>query len=38
MVAEFEAVSQAMGEPDADIDALSTKMDRLQVCNMNEFH
>jgi hypothetical protein len=31
MVAEFESISLKMGEPDADIDALSNKMDRLQV-------
>jgi hypothetical protein len=31
MVAEFESISVKMGEPDADIDALSSKMDKLQV-------
>ena len=31
MVAEFEAVSVKMSDPDADIDALSSKMDRLQA-------
>lgn len=31
MVADFETISLKMGEPDADIDALSSKMDRLQV-------
>jgi sulfate-transporting ATPase len=31
MIAEFEAISLKMGEPDADIDALSSKMDRMQV-------
>lgn len=31
MVAQFEAISLQMGEPGADIDALSSKMDRLQV-------
>uniref|UniRef100_A0A7S0RSR6 ABC transporter domain-containing protein n=1 Tax=Chlamydomonas leiostraca TaxID=1034604 RepID=A0A7S0RSR6_9CHLO len=30
MVAQFEAISLQMGEPGADIDALSSKMDRLQ--------
>jgi hypothetical protein len=32
MVAEFEAVSVAMSEPGADLDALTNKMGRLQVC------
>ena len=31
MVAQFEAVSMAMTEPDADLDALTNKMSRLQV-------
>ncbi len=31
MVAEFERVSMAMSEPDADLDALTHKMSRLQV-------
>jgi hypothetical protein len=31
MVAEFEAVSVAMSQPDADLDALTNKMGRLQV-------
>ena len=31
MVAEFEAISMKMSEPDADIDSLSVKMDKLQV-------
>jgi len=31
MVSEFESISLKMGEPDADIDALSAKMDRLQT-------
>ena len=31
MVADFETISLKMGEPNADIDALSSKMDRLQV-------
>ena len=30
MVAEFEAISQKMAEPDADIAALTSKMDRIQ--------
>ncbi|KAI8464117.1 MAG: ABC family transporter [Monoraphidium minutum] len=37
MVAEYEAVSQKMAEPDADFDALTKKMERLQdtldACN-----
>lgn len=32
MVSEFERVSMAMSEPDADLDALTNKMSRLQVC------
>jgi hypothetical protein len=32
MVADFERVSMAMSEPDADLDALTNKMSRLQVC------
>jgi len=31
MVKEFESVSNAMAEPDADFDALTKKMERLQV-------
>jgi hypothetical protein len=31
MVADFEAVSVAMSDPDADFDALTGKMTRLQV-------
>jgi hypothetical protein len=31
MVSEFEAVSVAMSEPGADLDALTNKMGRLQV-------
>jgi hypothetical protein len=31
MLAEFEAISLKMAEPDADIDALASKMDRMQV-------
>lgn len=31
MVKEFESVSLAMAEPDADFDALTKKMERLQV-------
>lgn len=31
MVAEFERVSMAMSKPDADLDALTNKMSRLQV-------
>jgi hypothetical protein len=31
MVAEFEAVSVKMSQPDADLDALTNKMGRLQV-------
>jgi len=31
MIAEFELVSEKMGAPGADVNALSTKMDRLQV-------
>jgi hypothetical protein len=31
MVQEYEAVSLAMAEPDADFDALTKKMERLQV-------
>lgn len=31
MVAEFESVSMAMTDPDADLDALTHKMSRLQV-------
>lgn len=31
MVKQFETISMSMGEPGADIDALSAKMDRLQV-------
>jgi hypothetical protein len=31
MVADFEAVSMAMSQPDADLDALTNKMTRLQV-------
>ncbi len=31
MVAEFESISAKMAEPGADIDALSSKMDRMQV-------
>jgi hypothetical protein len=31
MVADFERVSMAMSEPDADLDALTNKMSRLQV-------
>lgn len=31
-LAEFEAVSVAMSEPGADLDALTGKMARLQVC------
>ncbi|GAX86193.1 hypothetical protein CEUSTIGMA_g13606.t1, partial [Chlamydomonas eustigma] len=31
MVAEFEAISLKMAEPDADIDALASKMDRMQA-------
>jgi hypothetical protein len=32
MVAQFEAVSVAMSDPGADLDALTNKMGRLQVC------
>ena len=31
MVKEFETISMSMSEPGADIDALASKMDRLQV-------
>ena len=31
MVAEFETISMKMAEPGADIDALTSKMDRIQV-------
>ena len=31
MVAAYEAISLQMGEPGADLDGLSAKMDRLQV-------
>lgn len=31
MIADFEAVSVAMSQPDADLDALTNKMSRLQV-------
>ena len=31
MVAEFEAISNKMAEPGADIDALTSKMDRIQA-------
>jgi hypothetical protein len=31
MVKEFESVSNAMAEPDADFDALTKTMERLQV-------
>lgn len=31
MINDYEAVSQAMTDPDADFDALTKKMERLQV-------
>lgn len=31
MLQEFEGISMKMAEPDADIDALANKMDKLQV-------
>ena len=31
MVKEYEDVSQKMADPDADFDALTKKMERLQV-------
>jgi hypothetical protein len=31
MVKQFETISMTMSEPGADIDSLSSKMDRLQV-------
>jgi len=36
MVAEFEAVSMAMTNPDADLDALTNKMSRLQVSSTRQ--
>lgn len=38
MVAEFEAVSMAMTDPDADLDALTNKMSRLQVSSTRQTH
>lgn len=35
MVSEFESVSVAMSDPDADFDALTRKMTQLQVRGVN---
>ncbi|KAF5834104.1 putative ATP-binding component of ABC transporter [Dunaliella salina] len=35
MVAQFESISMQMSEPGADVDALASKMDRLQIAQLS---